>query len=105
MHVDVCPDNSVAVDAIDLFMESVVNGCTTRDERLRASAAYEGERDEYGSPPPDHLLPIVLQRSQWEWVVTRLVDVLLQRRCHLPSSRPDHQAAPACLRLRVNIPP
>ena len=50
MHVDGCPDNSVAVDAIDVFMESVVIGCCTRDEGLRASAAYEGSATSMDHP-------------------------------------------------------
>lgn len=72
LHVDGCVDNSVAIDVVELIMDSVIIGSCVRDEGWRKSAAYQGERDAYGWPPTDHLLPIVLQRSHWHWVITQL---------------------------------
>lgn len=71
-RVDGCADNSMAMDVVDAIMESVINGSCVRDAGWRASAAYSGERDQYGWPPPEHRLPIVLRREHWEWVLAQL---------------------------------
>lgn len=71
-RVDGCADNSAAVDVVDAIMESVIAGSCVRDAGWRASAVYSGERDQYGWPPPEHRLPIVLRREHWEWVLAQL---------------------------------
>jgi hypothetical protein len=71
-RVDGCADNSAAVDVVDAIMESVIAGSCVRDAGWRASAAYSGQRDQYGWPPPEHRLPIVLRREHWEWVLAQL---------------------------------
>jgi hypothetical protein len=71
-RVDGCADNSAAVDVVDAIMESVIAGSCVRDAGWRASAAYSGQRDQYGWPPPEHRLSIVLRREHWEWVLTQL---------------------------------
>jgi hypothetical protein len=60
------------VDVVDAIMESVIAGSFVRDAGWRASAAYSGQRDQYGWPPPEHRLPIVLRREHWEWVLAQL---------------------------------
>lgn len=71
-RVDGCADNSMAVDVVDAITESVIVGSCVRDAGWRASSAYSGGRDQYGWPPPEHRLPIVLRREHWEWVLAQL---------------------------------
>ncbi|MFE5671058.1 hypothetical protein ACFQ58_05545 [Agromyces sp. NPDC056523] len=71
-RVDGCVDNSMAVDVVDAVMESVVAGSCVQDAGWRASAAYSGERDQFGWPPSEHLLPITLRRSHWDWILSQL---------------------------------
>lgn len=71
-RVDGCVDNSMAIDVVDGVMETVVAGSCVRDAGWRASAAYEGELDEYGWPPRDHPLAITLRLEHWEWVLAQL---------------------------------
>jgi hypothetical protein len=71
-RVDGCADNSMAMDVVDAIMESVIAGSCVRDAGWRASAAYLGERDQYGWPPTEHRLPVVLRREHWEWVLDQL---------------------------------
>lgn len=71
-RVDGWIDNSMAVDAVDAVAESMTTGACVRDAGWRAAAAFAGEPDQYGWPPQDHALPIVLRRTHWEWVLTQL---------------------------------
>lgn len=71
-RVDGCVDNSMAVDVVNAIMESVISGSCVRDAGWRASSAYAGDRDQYGWPPSEHLLTIVLRHSHWDWVVSQL---------------------------------
>lgn len=71
-RVDGCVDNSMAIDVVDGLMGTVIAGSCVRDAGWRASAAHEGERDEYGWPPRDCLLAITLRLEHWEWVLAQL---------------------------------
>lgn len=71
-RVDVCVDNSMAIDVVEGIMETVIAGACIRDGGWRASAAYEGALDPHGWPPRAHLLPITLRLAHWEWVLSQL---------------------------------
>ncbi len=71
-RVDGCVDNSLAIDAVDGVIETVIAGSCVRDAGWRASAAHEGDRDSYGWPPREHPLAITLRLSHWEWVMSQL---------------------------------
>ncbi|MFS0853912.1 hypothetical protein [Microbacterium sp. 179-I 3D4 NHS] len=71
-RVDGCVDNSIAIDVVDGVMETVIAGSCVRDAGWRAAAAYEGERDGYGWPPPEHPLAITLRLEHWDWVLAQL---------------------------------
>jgi hypothetical protein len=71
-RVDGCVDNSMAIDVVDGVMATVIAGSCVRDAGWRASAACEGEHDEYGWPPRDRLLAITLRLEHWEWVLAQL---------------------------------
>lgn len=70
--VDGVADNAMAVDVVDGVMEAVIVGACVRDAGWRASAEFQGARDQYGWPPQDHLLSVTLQRAHWEWVLGQL---------------------------------
>lgn len=70
--VDGAVDNSMALDVVDAIMPSVLAGACVRDAGWRAAAESPGPRDQYGWPPPDHPLRIVLRREHWEWVLEQL---------------------------------
>lgn len=63
-RVDGCIDNSMSIDAVDAVVETTMAGSCVRDAGWRASAAFDGERDQYGWPPQHHPLPIVLRTAQ-----------------------------------------
>jgi hypothetical protein len=65
-------DNTMAVDVVDGIMESMLAGSCVRDAGWRASAEYQGSRDQYGWPPGEHLLGITLRRSHWDWLLAEL---------------------------------
>lgn len=71
--IDGSVDNTMAVDVVDTpaATESVMIGSCVRDAGWRA-AAHHGGLDQYGWPPRDHRLPIVLRREHWEWVAEQL---------------------------------
>lgn len=71
-RVDGCVDNSTAIDVVDGIMETVIAGSCVRDAGWRASAAYEGERDEHGWPPQEYPLAITLRLAHWEWVLSQI---------------------------------
>lgn len=71
-RIDGCVDNSMAIDVVDGVMETVIAGSCVRDAGWRASAAHEGEHDEYGWPPHDQLLAITLRFAHWEWALAQL---------------------------------
>lgn len=71
-RVDGCVDNTMAIDVVEMNMESVINGSCVRDAGWRAAAAFTGVLDGWGWPPHDHPLPIVLRREHWEWVLLQL---------------------------------
>lgn len=71
-RVDGCVDNSVAIDVVDLDMESVTAGSCVRDAGWRAAASYAGEPDPFGWPPLEHLLPATLRDSHWDWTLSQL---------------------------------
>lgn len=60
-QVDGCVDNSMAIDAVEAVIATTMAGSCVRDAGWRASAAFDGERDQYGWPPRNHPLPIVLR--------------------------------------------
>lgn len=62
----------MAIDVVDGIMETVMTGACVREAGWRASAAFEGERDTYGWPPHDHLLPITLRIAHWEWTLSQM---------------------------------
>ena len=70
--VDGAVDNSMAVDAVDGVAKTLMVGACVRDAGWRASATYAGDRDEYGWPPLEHLLPLTLRRAHWTWVLAQL---------------------------------
>lgn len=72
LRVDGCVDNSTAIDVVDGVMKTVIAGSCVRDAGWRASAAYDGELDEFGWPPRDHPLAITLRLKHWEWVRAQL---------------------------------
>ncbi|UJP11579.1 hypothetical protein L2X99_08915 [Microbacterium sp. KUDC0406] len=71
-RLDGCADNSMAIDVVDANMETVIAGSCVRDAGWRASAASVCERDRYGWPPSEQLLPITLRRSHWRWALSQL---------------------------------
>lgn len=71
-RVDGCVDNSMAIDVVDGNIETVIAGSCVRDAGWRASAVYEGARDDDGWPPPRHPLAVTLRRAHWEWVLSQL---------------------------------
>ncbi|GGM35597.1 hypothetical protein [Microbacterium saperdae] len=71
-RVDGCVDNSMAIDAVEAVIETTMVGSCVRDAGWRASAAFDGERDQYGWPPQRHPLPIVLRTAHWEWTLEQL---------------------------------
>jgi len=62
----------MAIDVVDAIIESVIAGSCVRDAGWRAAAEYEGTHDEFGWPPPEHLLSITLRRTHWEWTLSQL---------------------------------
>lgn len=70
--VDVTTGNTLAVDVVEGVMETVMIGECVRDAGWRAASSYAGALDEYGWPPPDHVLDIVLRQSHWMWVLNVL---------------------------------
>ncbi|GAT74740.1 hypothetical protein MHM582_3248 [Microbacterium sp. HM58-2] len=104
-RVDSCVDNTMATDVVELNMESVINGACVRDVGWRASAAFDGERDEWGLPPLDHLLPVVLQRSHWEWTIEQLDRwMMYESDKTLVRARPRPQRPPLTLTPRESSP-
>lgn len=71
-RVDGCLDNSVAIDVVNLDMESVTAGSCVRDAGWRAAAAYSGKLDPLGWPPLEHLLPVTLRDAHWDWTLSQL---------------------------------
>lgn len=71
-RVDRCVDNSTAIDVVDGVMETVIAGSCARDAGWRAAAAYEGECDHFGWPPPEYPLAITLRLAHWEWVLSQM---------------------------------
>lgn len=71
-RVDACVDNSMAIDAVDGLVETMMSGACVRDAGWRAAHLYPGERDAGGWPPREHILPLTLRTEHWEWVLSQL---------------------------------
>lgn len=71
-QVDGCVDNSMAIDAVEAVIATAMAGSCVRNAGWRASAAFDGERDQYGWPPQNHPLAVVLRTAHWEWTLAQL---------------------------------
>ncbi|WP_337003227.1 MULTISPECIES: hypothetical protein [unclassified Microbacterium] len=69
--IDGCIDNSMAIDAVEGDVVTLMNGAVVREAGWRAAADSEPDPSA-GWPPAEHLLHIVLPRSHWEWTAEQV---------------------------------
>lgn len=71
LPADGCIDNSMAIDAVEGDVVTLMNGAVVREAGWRAAAASHTDAST-GWPPAEHLLRIVLSRSHWEWSIEQV---------------------------------